>query len=241
MQKPVLNRSAVRYVNVRLLIEGLDQGNLSAFAERVGKGRETLARVAGRKYHNNQRIGDKLAEDIEAALQLADGYLDRLHSLPDAIPPELLALLGGSAERLERDSISIQASEMLPVLDWTAAGQLISGELTSIPPAARYMLAPVNSVRGYFLQVNVNDYMPYILPGMLLQVETERQPTVAEIMERNVFVLVKRPEDRIPVLRRARAIGDLILYGPVNESDPIGLVDTEDWIYGGMIVMRLIP
>lgn len=241
MIKQELNRAVIRYVNVRLLINSMDQGNISAFAERIGKTREAIAKIAGKKFNEDQRIGDRLAEDIEAALQLDDGFLDRLHQLPAEVPPELIELLRGSEERLKRDAISIQTSEVLPILDWATAGQLISGELTSIPKAERNMLAPVSCDRGFFLQVNVNDYMPYIIPGMLLQIDTERRPTPDEVISRPIFVLVKRPEDRLPVLRLARAFGDLILYGAVAEPDPFQLVDPDDWQYGGMVVMRLVP
>ena len=235
------SRSVLRYLNVRCLIERETNGNVSAFAEKIGKTRESLARSAGKKYHPDQRIGDNLAEDIEAALGLADGYLDRFHSLPREVPPELLALLASARERFAQTSVTVRVPGTLPVVDWNDAGRLIDKEIKGFTDTHAYMLAPVQCEKGFFLQITSNEYQPFILPGMLLQVDMERKPTAEEAVQRPVFVLVKRPELELPVLRLVRAFGDLILYTSVTDPDPIPYYSPDEWEYGGMVVMRLIP
>lgn len=236
-----LDRSIVRYLNLRYLIETLGNGRVTTFASKVGKSRESLARVAGKTYSVDARIGEKLAQDIEKALNLDEGWMDRLHELPKAVPPELSELLAGAKGRLEQDALAIRADGTLPILPWPSAGQVCGSSNAPIPDASAYMLAPVPCRRGFFLEVTGHEYMPYILPGMLLQVDVDRRPTVKEAFERPTFVVVKRNDMDSPIVRQVKCIGDLLLYASVSHEDPYPFYDPSDWEYGGMVVMRLIP
>lgn len=240
--KNSLERGDIRYLNLRYLIDSLSNGSVTDFAERVGKSRESVARFATKKHLPSHVIGDKFAEDIERALTLDSGWMDQMHGLlPNSVPPELIGLLQAAPQRLAEDALSFYAPGTLPIIDWATAGTLIDGGGIDLPPPKDFMLAPVPTKRGYFLQVNVSDYMPYIMAGMLLQVDQDKHPTAEDALARPTFVLVKRPDNRLPVLRLVRAYGDLLLYGSVTEIDPTPYYDPSEWQYGGMVVMRLIP
>lgn len=236
-----LDRALIRYLNLRHLIEEKAEGNVTAFSELVKKPRESVARYGGKQYKPDVRMGDKFAEDIEAAFQLGSGWMDTYHAMPKAVPPELTQLLAGSAGRLKNDALHTKMPGLLPILDWPVAGRIIKGELKDIPEGEDYMLAPVPVRRGFFLPINVADFMPYIMAGMLLQIDMDKRPSAEEAVQRPTFVLVMRPGDHLPTLRLVRAYGDLVLYGPVNEPDHTPFLDPEEWVYGGLIVMRLIP
>lgn len=236
-----LDRSIVRYLNLRHLIETIGNGKVTTFAARVGKSRENIARVGGKNYNPEQRIGERFCSDIEIALNLEEGWMDRFHALPKQVPQELLQLLAGSQNRLAQDALRLRADGTLPIVGWDVAGQLCDGVLAAIPDSGSYMLAPVHCRRGYFLQVNTTEYMPYMLPGMLLQIDPDRRPSPQEAFERPTFVVVKRPELVAPVIRHVQSWGDLVLYAAVGDVDLTPFGDPTEWGYGGMVVMRLIP
>lgn len=226
-----MNRSVIRYLNLRLLIETKAGDSISAFADLVNKQRETLARVGTKKRFNpDVTIGERLAEDIEAALGLGAMWMDTFHSFPKHLPPELASL------RKEFES-----SHPLPVLDWATAGRILNEDLTTIPADSASLLASTTNQRGFFLQVDVDEYMPHVLPGMLLEIDRDRQPTQQEADQKTTLVLVRHPDHYLFMIRRVSVIDNKMLYVPVSAHDPFQNTEPSDWSYGGLVVMRLMP
>lgn len=62
----------IRYRNVRTLVE--QTGGISAFADKIGKGQSQVSQFAGE--NPIKGIGEKVANEIEAAFSLPSGWLD---------------------------------------------------------------------------------------------------------------------------------------------------------------------
>lgn len=239
-----VERPVIRYLNLRYLVESMADGNISAFADLVGKTRTNVARYGGKNYNHDSAIGERWARDIEDALELGRGWMDTIHQLPKEVPAELLALLQGAKGRLSNDVLKARVDGTFPVVDSVMTAGLIDGKVEAGQQPIGYMMATIPSARGYYLKVDDNAYAPSILPGMLLQVDPDRRPTVEEVTSRPVFVVLTRDDVPHAVVRLVHQMGDLQLYGPVNgdiDNDPTPYVDPDEWDYGGMVVMRLIP
>lgn len=70
-----MDNRTIRYNNVRYLVDLI--GGVSNFAEKIGKGQSQVSQFAGT--NPIKGIGNKIAREIEAALQKDHGWLDVAH------------------------------------------------------------------------------------------------------------------------------------------------------------------
>lgn len=69
--------SAIRRANLQRLVAAEPNGNQSAFAAKVGRSASAI-----NQYLHSKNMGGRFARDLESALKLSPGWMDREHGTP---------------------------------------------------------------------------------------------------------------------------------------------------------------
>jgi len=173
----------IRYLNARLLITQYCGGEVTRFAERLGKSQPQASAFAGEKMKENGKgIGHKIARQIEVAFDKTPGWLDLLHAAewqaaglwqPDPSDADQLA---------NTHSITVRH---IPVISWVAAGELCESEILH-PEAEDWVFASASKTgpNSYALRV-IGDSMTNPYPagpsyphGTIIIVDPDKRPEI---------------------------------------------------------------
>jgi SOS-response transcriptional repressor LexA len=231
-----MDNRRIRYLNARLLIAQHCEGEVTRFAERLGKSQPQASTFAGEK--PKKGIGPKIARQIDDTFGKPRGWLDLPHTnewrAANLWQPET----PGSGDDLSNaHSVTIRH---IPVISWVAAGKLCESDILRPDEAEDWVFssAAKTGPHSYALRV-VGDSMTNPFPG-------------GPSYPHGTIIIVdpdKRPEVGSRVVAKCRGIeatfkvytedGGRKLLKPLNPQYPV-VEMTEDFHICGVVTGRWI-
>ncbi len=192
-----------RYKNVRTLLEARAL-KLSQFAELLGKSPGQISAFAGINPHKN--IGDKIAREIEKALNLPKGYLDSSHET--------------------NASIIQPTGRRLPVIGSVTAGIFCEAFDEFHPGCADEWLEAPGPVgpNAFILRIEGISMLPKFLDGdkVVIDPSLEASP--------GCYVVAKRERDQAVTFKQLRREGSEFFLYALNDNWPEQVIRlTEEW------------
>src|SRR5690606_22541990 len=165
---------AIRRQNLQAIIDSRAAGNAAEFARLVGRERAQIGQYLSDKYNNGRSIGERVARQIEASLQIESGWLDKeSHAAFD--------------QNVAKATIG---ERRIPLLNYVQAGDFADGGHNFTMEDVEYLLTDLNlSERAFALQIKGDSMLPEFKEGDRIIVDCEVAPRPGD------FVVAKNSEE----------------------------------------------
>jgi len=231
-----MDNRRIRYLNARLLIAQFCEGEVTRFAERLGKSQPQASTFAGEK--PKKGIGAKIARQIDDAFDKPRGWLD----LPHPIDWQAAKLWQPEGPTSAEDLANTHAAAVrhIPVISWVAAGKLCETDVLSPEEAEEWVYAGTGKAgpNCYALRV-IGDSMTNPYPGgpsyphgTIIIVDPDKQPEIGSRV-------VAKCRGTEATFKMYTEDGGKRLLKPLNPQYPVVEMN-EDFHICGVVIGRWI-
>ncbi len=217
-----MNIYAIRRARLRLLIDNVAGGNISAFAGKFDYSRSRMSQYLSETYNDGRSIGERAARSLEQYAGIPSGWMDR--SLGEADTRENLspAILNEDFPAvLEPTSGALIARNIL-VKATLLAQEAGSIRIVDIPGnvSARFLQFHSRDPNAYALLVRGNKLRPRVKSGEFLIVE----PNAYAVPGDDVLITLANGGHLVAQLLYSFPNDEETTFGDVNENAPTTLL-----------------
>ena len=221
-----MNIYAIRRARLRLLIDNIAGGNISAFAGRFDYSRSRMSQYLSETYNDGRSMGERAARSLEEYAGVPSGWMDR--------PIEEDETAGSfRPKKLDDDypaPLEPTSGELLPknlIVTATLLAQEVGAVRLVDMPAdtkARFLEFHSRDPQAYALLVRGNKLRPRFKSGEFLVIE----PTQGYVPGDDVLVTLTNGRHLIAQLLYWFPNDDEMTFGDINESAPTTLLEVSE-------------
>lgn len=216
---------AIRRTRLKMMVDTVSQGNISAFAGKFGYSRAQISQYLSESYNGGRSIGERAARTLEEKFHAPTGWLDQpLNSLesltiadPTGHPSRVLSAASDLTEKGIVEKNVLVAGMLVPASDGLV-------EIKGFPTGTDRKFLEFYSTTddAYAFQVKGAGLRPRVKSGEYLIIEPSTKPMPGD------DVFVKLASGELMVLQLLYTRDDEYTFGDLNENGPTAVVPEYD-------------